>query len=129
MKQRFFGEALHAALFSVGTKNTEKIVAQVTVTKMRLLVEHWIGITLGVIFLTSAAMVALVFYYSRLQRRSLSLNQDPGPIAAVVSMISQDALIGDNFKGFDRLPEDSLKIILGPTMFGMINGQLVVKRR
>lgn len=127
VKQRFFGEALHAAFFSVGTKNVEKIVAQVTVTKMRLLVEHWIGITLGVILLTSAAMVALVFYYSRLQRRPLSLNQDPGSIAAVVSMISQDALIGDNFKGFDRLPEDSMKTILGPTMFGMVNGQLVVK--
>ena len=127
VKQRFFGEALHAAFFSLGTTNAEKIFAQVTVTKMRLLVEHWIGITLGVILLTSAAMVALVFYYSRLQRRPLSLNQDPGSIAAVVSMISQDALIGDSFKGFDRLPEDSMKTILGPTIFGMVNGQLVVK--
>lgn len=43
-------------------------------------------------------------------------------------MISQDALIGDNFKGFDRLPVDSMKTtILGPTMFGMLNGQLVVQ--
>ena len=42
-------------------------------------------------------------------------------------MISQDALIGVNFKGFDRLPEDSMKTILGPMMFGMVNGQLVVR--
>ncbi|KAL9065120.1 MAG: hypothetical protein Q9161_008438 [Pseudevernia consocians] len=127
VKQRFFGEALQAVFVSVGKKNAQKIVAQVTATKTRLLVGHWIGMTLGVILLTSAAMVALAYYCSRQQRRPLNLNQDPGSTAAVVSMIARDALIGEYFKGFDRLPEDSMKTILGATMFGMVNGQIISK--
>ena len=38
-RRRFFREVLHAAFVSVGTKNAINIVAQVTATKMRLLVE------------------------------------------------------------------------------------------
>ncbi len=122
VKQRFFGEALQAVFVSVGKKN-----AQVTATKTRLLVGHWIGITLGVILLASAAMFALAFYSSRQRRRPLNLNQDPGSTAAVVSMIARDARIGEYFKGFDRLPKDSMKTILGAMMFGMVNGQLISK--
>lgn len=49
VKQRLFGEAFQAVFVSVGEKNAQKIVAQVTATKTGLLVGHWIGITLGVI--------------------------------------------------------------------------------
>ena len=127
VKQRFFGEALQAVFVSVGKQNAHNFVTQVTATETRLLVGHWIGITLGGILLTSAVMVALAFYCSRLGRRSLNLNRDPGSTAAVVSMIVQDAVICDYFRGFDRLPEDSIKTILGPTIFGMFNGQLVFR--
>ena len=127
IKQRFFGEALQAVLMSLPKDNSQKIVAQVTVTKTRLLVGHWVGIALGIIFLTSAALIILTFYYSRLHRRFLNLDRDPGSTAAVVSMLSQDALIGKCFRGFDRLPESSMKTILGPTVFSMVDGQLVIK--
>ena len=127
VKQGFFGEALQAVFVSGGKQNVQKIGAQVTASKTRLLVGHSIGVTLGNILLVSAAMVALAFYCSRLGRRPLNLNRDPGSTAAVVSMIPQDAFIRDYFRGFDRLPEDSMKTILGPTMFGMVNGQLVFR--
>ena len=54
VKQRFLGEALQAVFVSVGKENAQKIVAQVTDTKTRLLAGHWIGFTLGVILLSSA---------------------------------------------------------------------------
>lgn len=127
VKQRFFREALQAVFVSVGKKNAHKIVAQVRATKTRLLVEHWIGISLGVILLASAAIIALAFYCSRLRRRPLNLDQDPGSTAAVVAMMCPDAPIGSCFRGLDRLPEHSMKTMIGTTMFGMVKGQLVVK--
>ena len=127
VKHRFFGESLQARLVAAGDENAQKITAQVIATKTRLAVGPWIGVTLGVIFLTSAAMIAFAFYCSRLRRRPLNLIRDPGSTAAMVSIISQDARIGDYFRGFDRLPEDSMKTILGQTMFAMVNGYLILK--
>ena len=127
VKQRFLGEALQAVFVSVGKQNAQKIVAQVSATKTRLLVQNWIGITLGVVLLTSAAMIALAFFCSRLTRRPLNLNQDPGSTAAVVAMISADTPVGNCFRGLDRLLEHAMKTIIGTTMFGMVNGQLVLE--
>ena len=127
VKHLFFGESLQARLVAAGDKNSQKITAQIVATKTRLAVGPLIGVTLGVIFLTSAAMIAFAFYYSRLRRRPLNLIRDPGSTAAMVSIISQDARIGDCFRGFDRLPEDSMKTILGQTIFAMVNGYLILK--
>ena len=74
VKQRFLGEALQVVFVSIGQDNAQKIVAQVTDTKIRLLMGHWIGITLGVILLISVVMVAFIFYCSRLQRCPLNID-------------------------------------------------------
>ena len=126
VKQRFFGEALQASFVSTGTNSIERIPGQITTTQTRLIADVGIGIALGIILFLTAVMTALVYYCSRLKRRPLNLTQDPGSAAAVMKMISDDLKIRDYFRGFDKIPEDSMKTILGDIHFTMVAGRLVV---
>ena len=126
VKQRFFGEALQTAFVSAGKENAQQISAQLTIPQTRLSASYGIGITLGLILILSAAMIIFVYYCSRPSRRSLNLNRDPGSAAAVTLMISHDAKIRDCFRGFDKIPEDSMRTILGEIRFRMVGGRLVV---
>ena len=127
VKQRFFGEALQAAFVSTGKQNAQQISAQITTTQTRLVADYGVGITLGIILISSAAMVTFAYYCSRIQRRPLNLVRDPGSAAAMMLMLSRDANTRDCFRGFDKIPEDSMKAILGDTLFRVDDGRLFMK--
>ena len=130
VKQRFFGEALQTAFVSSSDsseQDIQHISAQLTTTQIRLIASYSIGITLGLILLLSAALIAFVLYCSRLSRRPLNLVRDPGSAAAVMLMISHNAEIRNRFRGFDKIPEDSMKSLLGETIFRIVDGMLVVE--
>ena len=127
VKQRFFGEALQAAFVSTGKQNAQQISAQLRTAQTRLIASYGIGITLGLILILSAAMTTFIYYCSRLSRRPLNLIRDPGSAAAATLMISHDAKVRDCFKGFDKIPENSMKTILGEITFRIIDGRLVVE--
>lgn len=127
VKQRFFGEAIQTAFVSTSEQDVQHISAQLTTTQIRLIASYGIGITLGLILLLSAALITFVHYCSRLSRRPLNLIRDPGSAAAVMLMISHNAEIRNRFRGFDKIPEDSMKSLLGETMFRIVDGRLVVE--
>lgn len=127
LKQRFFGEVLQASLVSLGQQNLRMIPSQVTRGMTRLIVAYWISITLGVILLLSGASLGLTLWCSRLRRRPLNLHRDPGSVAAVMSMILEDPTLRERFRGSDKLPEDSMKLLLAGTTCRMIHGRLFVE--
>ena len=67
------------------------------------------------------------YYCSRIRRTPLNLVRDPGSAAAMMLMISRDANTRDCFRGFDKIPEDSMKAILSGTLFRVVDGRLMMK--
>ena len=127
VKQRFFGEVLQAAFVSTGTGNIQRVVVQRTTTQKGLLVGYGIGIALEIILLLSVVMVILVHYYSQSRRRPLNINRDPGSAAASMLMIAHDTAIREYFKGFDKIPEDFIKISLDKTLFRIFDNKLIIE--
>lgn len=82
---------------------------------------------LGVNLLLSGASLGLTLFCSRLRRRPLNLHRDPGSVAAVVSMILEDPKLRERFRGSDKLPEDSMKLLLAGTTCRMIHGRLLLE--
>ena len=125
-RQRFFGEALQAAFKSISQKNAESISAKLLTTRPRLVVAFGVGLALGIIMILSAALIATVYYFSRLSRRPLNLRRDPGTVAAIMLMTMGEAETRHCFRGFERMPEEAVDGILGNTTFRLANGKLVV---
>ncbi|KIW31793.1 uncharacterized protein PV07_03385 [Cladophialophora immunda] len=112
-KQRFFGEALQNKFESIGAqKSTASFSGQVIFLESRVAVNFAVGISLGVLFLLSAAMFTLVLWYSRLERRPLGLSRDPASAAAIAALIvGHDSRF--EFHGTDRVSNTELNRLLG----------------
>ena len=116
VKQRFFGEGLITAFSKVAEQGSTLMGGEVARTRNRIVASFGIGITIGTLLLCTSMMVLLVFYFSRLSRRPLNLDRDPGSAAAVSSLLKHEGT-RSHFQGLERLPEPLIDRRLGDLHF------------
>jgi len=93
IKQRFLGEMI---LATVANNNLISQSGQVTDTQRRIVVNLPVAISVAVLFIISAALIALVLLLST--ARPLNLYHDPASVAAVVELIDGNTVIRDSSK-------------------------------
>ncbi|CZR68661.1 uncharacterized protein PAC_18560 [Phialocephala subalpina] len=126
--QRFFGESVLAAYGKSTPVTSPSLLGSTTKSKQRIVASFGIGATLAVILLGTSILTALVFYHSRLSRRPLNLDRDPGPAAAVTSLLKLEAT-SSHFRGLDRLPDVLIRKKLEALTFALDRGSLMVDDR
>ena len=95
--QRFLGELV---LASIADSPTLPQTGKVINVQRRVILNLPIGISLAVLFIMSAVLVALILIFSR--QHPLNLDHDPASVAAVVKLIDQDSFPTATFKEWDR---------------------------
>lgn len=75
VKRQFFGEVLRNAFDLKTAKDVVEISGSVLTTSRRVIVVPLIAITLEIVILAQAILVAIVFYLTRISRRPLGLVQ------------------------------------------------------
>ncbi|KIW10142.1 hypothetical protein PV08_11103 [Exophiala spinifera] len=93
IKQRFLGEMM---LNTVARNSPTQQAGTVTVTERRVLVNLPIAISLAVLFILSAALIAFALWESG--RRHLNLFHDPASIAALIQLTEDDKPLRDYLK-------------------------------
>ncbi|KAH0367724.1 hypothetical protein KCU65_g4438, partial [Aureobasidium melanogenum] len=78
MLQQFLGETLMEAWKQDTNRDQATLAASVITSRPRIVASQGIGITLGLLLLLSGLLTSLVYYETRLSRRPLGLDQDPG---------------------------------------------------
>ncbi|EXJ77095.1 hypothetical protein A1O3_10253 [Capronia epimyces CBS 606.96] len=96
IKQRFLGEMMIA---NIAENGPVVHTGQVIESPRRVVVNLPIAISLAVLFLVSAGLMAVVLFLSG--RRPLQLHNDPASVAAVVKLIEGNSVIRDCFKARD----------------------------
>ena len=119
VKQRFFGEALQSTFSTLGSRDAPQINGEISYVEQRIVVNFAIGIVLAVLLLWSAIMFTAVYFQSRSHKRPLHLSRDPGSIAALSSLISNQNDTRVCFEGSDRLSKSSLKALLVNKRFSL----------
>ncbi|KIW24164.1 uncharacterized protein PV07_09894 [Cladophialophora immunda] len=119
IKQHFLGEMVLATV----TDNKPILQAgQVIDTQRRVVVNLPIGISLAVLFIISAGLVAAAWFLSI--RRPLNLHNDPSSVAAVVKLIDGNTLIQGCSKTLDPDKVGGLYERLGSTRHFLLDGSL-----
>jgi hypothetical protein len=116
VEQRFFGEGLMTAFSKAAAQGSTSTDGKIIAAKDRVVASFGIGVTMGVLFLFTSMMVVLISYYSRLSRRPLNLDRDPGSAAAMSSLL-KDAPTRSHFQGLDRVPAPLIEKRLGDLHF------------
>ena len=124
VKQRFFGEALQSTFSALGSTDAPQLNGEISHVEQRIVVNFAIGIVLAMLLLWSAIMFTAVYFQSRPHKRPLHLSHDPGSVAALSSLISNDSNTRVCFEGSDRLSKSSLKVMLANKHFSLRNGVL-----
>ena len=125
IRQRFYGEALQAALVPTGTRNAQAIDGQVTAIENRLFAAYGTGIALGACLLCSSVLLLLLFFSSRSARRPLNLARDPASAASVLLM-AQGEDVRRAFHGLDQTPETLMQVALRGSTFQIKDNLLYI---
>ena len=126
-KQRFFGEALQNKFESLGAKNAATIAGRSTLIESRVVVNFAVGISLAILFLLSAVMLALVLWHSSAGRRPLGLSRDPASAAATAALIAGHSSRFE-FHGMDRASKSELNELIGNKSFRLRSEELLTVR-
>ncbi|KAI9796263.1 MAG: hypothetical protein M1833_006432 [Piccolia ochrophora] len=124
VKQRFFGEGLQSAFMATSKESATQLTGEIAVTEERVVVSIGIGLTLGILLLLIAGMIACIYHGSRLQRRPLNLYQDPGSAVAVAALFASEARTRMCFEGLDRKSALSMFEALEDKTFAVRSGVL-----
>jgi hypothetical protein len=125
LQQRFLGEALLATIAKAGIDSPGVLAGTTVTTEERIIAVFGFGLTLAILLTFTSAMVLLILYYSRLSRRPLNLDRDPGSAAAVASLLSHPGT-RSYFEGLERMPAALLSNHLRNAEFELDNGSLLV---
>lgn len=124
--QHFFGESVLAGFGKSTPLSSPALSGMTTKDKQRIAASFGIGITLAAILFGTAILTLLVFYHSRLSRRPLNLDRDPGPATSMTSLLKRETT-SSHFQGLDRLPAALIKRRLESLTFALDRGSLMVE--
>ena len=127
LQQRFLGEALLATIPKLEIDSPGALAGTTVTTEERIIAGFGFGLTLAVLLFCTSVMVLLILYYSRLSRRPLNLDRDPGSAAAVASLLSHPGT-WSYFEGLERMPAALLSNHLRYVEFELDNGRLLVSQ-
>jgi len=126
--QQFLGETLMEAWKQDFNRDQSTLFAGITTSRLRIVTSHGVGATLGALLLLSNLSMLHVYYTTRLVRRPLGLDQDPGKIEAAASLLLGDPFLRDKLDHIDTLSRDELSLRLEGYVLGMIGGKLRILR-
>ncbi|KAJ4291613.1 hypothetical protein N0V90_009508 [Kalmusia sp. IMI 367209] len=88
VKGRIFSEILRGSLVQPGLLQTEPLQGTASVIEERIVVLSEIAIALGSIFLVSSLLLVSLFWFSRMKRRPLQLQADPGSTMGLALLLN-----------------------------------------
>jgi hypothetical protein len=122
--QQFLGEMVLTSLSLRDEQNVETVPGQRVTFQRRIVVSVSIGLALAAIMSISSICVLLVAHYTRLSRRALNLDQDPGTISAATLLISASQDVRAAFADTDQLSQEALSHRIGRQKYVLTHGSL-----
>jgi hypothetical protein len=127
LQQQWLGQFLLSRNLPLETSSKNRLQGQIIFYAQRLTVVEWIGLTIGILMLLSAAAFAVIMHLTRLNKRYLGLKCDPSSIATTASFVTADHKILALLKGMGKSSEQAISEQLSAIKCRLKNGYLVTQ--
>lgn len=124
--QQFLGEVISSTIApSVGQgPANQSLIGRIMYTERLIVVNSAFRKALAIILILSGGFLSVVAYTTRIHRRALGIENDPGQIATVACLLVKDERTRRILEGLDRCSRTDLDRKLGVCDFEIGNGSL-----